>query len=432
MVVMSISCALLFRGANLSHPIAVCIVGMGGGIYLFYRGFRLLQRRRLIVDTPVSKIRSASMGMVELSGLAVGPYTVIAPITARACYFYRTLVWEYKQCGRNKRWVKVAAECMHVPFFIEDNTGYVMVDPRGAELDLHRDFKQQYCDSFFTFQEEVPASVRALLSRHGVSTTNKVKVEEFCIKPKNALFILGTLGENPGIELSPQPIHDEEYNTLTFGKSLWDFAGNKASSFLGSIRDHGSSDHGSSHDRSSDDGPSDHASAMNEPEGLSISQRLFGGVTRPAIVGIPARSELQMEHATVSGNPQVSRLSANSGSTAVAEVAQQEKIAAALMKAGIANPAAWQAAGIDSSTASGQPSNQTAKSNSASATNSFETNPAVVLRKGENNQAFLISWRSRRDIAKSLAWKCTLMIWGGPALTLLCLYGLLTLTQTIQ
>src|SRR5208282_5528314 len=86
---------------------------------------------------------------------------------------------------------------------------------------LHRDFQQEFCDSFFTTKEEVPSNVRTLLFRHGVNTTNKIKVEEFCIKPKNALFLLGTLGENPGLELTPQPIQDDEHNTLTFGKSLW-------------------------------------------------------------------------------------------------------------------------------------------------------------------------------------------------------------------
>ena len=44
--------------------------------------------------------------------------------------------------------------------------------------------------------------------------------------------------------------------------------------------------------------------------------------------------------------------------------------------------------------------------------------------KGQNNPAFFISWRSQREVTESLAWKSTLMIWGGPALTLLCLYVL--------
>ena len=56
--------------------------------------------------------------------------------------------------------------------------------------------------------------MRSFLSRHGISTTNKIKVEEFCIKPKNALFLLGTLDENPGLEVTPQPIRDADTTTL--------------------------------------------------------------------------------------------------------------------------------------------------------------------------------------------------------------------------
>ena len=42
--------------------------------------------------------------------------------------------------------------------------------------------------------------------------------------------------------------------------------------------------------------------------------------------------------------------------------------------------------------------------------------------KGINDKTFLISWRSQREVARSLGWKCTLMIWGGPVLALLSLY----------
>src|SRR5438309_7332760 len=145
--------AIVYRQSSPAALLIWCAFGFFGGIGLFVYGFRLLQRRRLILDTPQSKIRSAAAGMVELCGLASGPYTLIAPITARPCYYYRTQVWEWKQSGKNKAWVKVAGECMHVPFFVDDNTGSLLVDPRGAELDLHRDFQQEFCNSFFTTKD---------------------------------------------------------------------------------------------------------------------------------------------------------------------------------------------------------------------------------------------------------------------------------------
>lgn len=355
-----------------------CALGFCAGIGLFIYGFRLLQRRRLILDTPFSKIRSAAMGMVEISGLAVGPYTMVAPITERECYYFRTLVWEWKQSGKNKQWVKVAGECMHIPFFVDDNTGRMLIDPRGADLDLHRDFEQEFSDSFFTTKEPVPNNVRAFLARHGVMTNNKIKVEEFCIKPKNCLFVLGTLTDNPGIEVSAQPVQDvSPINTFTAqGFSLT----------------------------------------------LSVGRNEFQ-------TGSPM-NQLSLQHQR--RDPVVVRLSsstsASSASTSTSQMTQQQKIAAALAKAGIANPAAWATAGISpeaSSPVQGLDHSSSAtggNGNGSSSGDSFDLHPPVVLMKGANDKTFLISWRSQKEIVSSLGWKCALMIWGGPVLALLSLY----------
>ncbi len=380
---------LLLRSSNPGGFLVWCVIGICAGIYLFVQGFRLLQRRHLILDTPASKIRSASMGMVELSGLAVGPYTMVSPITARPCYCYRTFVWEWKQAGKNKQWVKVAAECLHVPFFLDDNTGKVLVDPRGADLDLHQDFQQEFCDGFFTTKEEAPPNVRSFLSRHGISTRNKIKVEESCIKPKNALFLLGTLDENPALEVTAQPIRDADTTPL--------IAGNAFSFSLNTevIRT----------------ALSPVTGGGNGFSGFSLS----GGLHHD-----PAYDPIY-DKAISSRSTQVIRLSPDPGTTKAEDMTQQQKVAAALLKAGIASPAAWAAARVT----------PTAQATPAATSEGFDPRPSVVLMKGKNNPTFLISWRSQRDLARSLAWKCALMIWGGPALALLSLYLLLALTHLL-
>src|SRR5579864_3837932 len=95
--------------------IIVAIAGACAGVYLFYRGFRLLQRKRLILDTPASKIRSASMGLVEINGLATGPYVINSPLKQTSCYYYRSVAWQWKQRGKDSEWVKAAEESLHVP-----------------------------------------------------------------------------------------------------------------------------------------------------------------------------------------------------------------------------------------------------------------------------------------------------------------------------
>jgi hypothetical protein len=381
---------LLLRSSNPGAFFVWCLIGICTGIYLFVQGFRLLQRRQLILNTPASKIRSASMGMVELNGLAVGPYTMVAPITTRACYYYQTLVWEWRQEGRNKRWVKIAAECMHVPFFLDDNTGKVMVDPRGADLDLHRDFQEEFCDGFFTMKEEAPPKVRSFLSRHGISTTNKIKVEESCIKPKNALFLLGTLDENPGVELAPEPIPDAEPSRLIVGNAL------SFSLDTGAVRS----------------ALSPMIGTTNGFSGLSLSGGLqhdpaFDPIYNKAISTARAAHPSPVADAT--------------------KPADGPAVAAALTKAGISSPAAWAAARVTPTGAAAPPAGTTP----ATPLEGFDQHPPVVLMKGKNNPTFLISWRSQRDLARSLGWKCTLMIWGGPALALLSLYALLAISHLL-
>jgi hypothetical protein len=54
-----------------------------------------------------------------------------------------------------------------------------------------------------------------------------------------------------------------------------------------------------------------------------------------------------------------------------------------------------------------------------------------VLMKGENDPAFLISWRSQHDLVRSLGWKSAAMNWCGAALTLLGIYVLLAHWQLL-
>jgi hypothetical protein len=116
--------------------------------------------------------------------------------------------------------------------------------------------------------------------------------------------------------------------------------------------------------------------------------------------------------------------------------AQQQKIANALLKAGISSPAAWSAAGISAGAATA-PAMQVITdppapgSGPSSHAAEFDSHPPVVLMKGTNNKTFMISWRSQQEVARSLGWKCALMIWGGPMLALLCLYIFLSIERML-
>ena len=341
--------------------LAAAAAGAVGGMYLFYRGFRLLQRKRLILNTPASKIRSASMGLVEINGLATGPYVINSPLKQMSCYYYRSVAWEYRQRGKNSEWVKVAEESLHVPFYMDDGSGKLLVDPTGAEMDLHCDMNEEYNHSILMRGPDMPGPVYGFLSRHGVDSTRRIKVEECCISPKNSLFILGTLSQNPGLDASVVP--------------AW--AGQ---------------------------------AGQKNARGLAPAAR-------------PVTRQSEIVH-----------LSGESAAVPITEMTQQQKIAAALVKAGVGSPAAWAVAGVSpqaalpgGSTVSAAVaiSPESPEENGQEIKETFDLHPPVVLMKGSHDPTFFISWRSQRDLIATLGWKSTLMIWGGPALTLVCVYILL-------
>ncbi len=340
------------------------ILGAFAGVYLFYRGFRMLLRKRLIENTPSSKIRSASMGLVEVSGLAIGPYTINAPITGLPCYLYRTMAWEWRQERKSSQWVKTADETLHVPFFLDDNTGRVLVDPQGAEMQIHRDFCDEFSQSLFSSSLETRANIANFLSRHGVNCNRKIKVEEYCIKPKNALFVLGTLAENHSTTASAIPIRTVAADAQRFA---FPFQLPVLASGLA---------------------PSASFTLDAKDEITSVA------VTKPAPVLDPAR---------------------------------REQVTAALIRAGITSPAAWAAAGITSDGTSSLSSGGAAAVAPAPEKTpepQFDLHPPVVLMRGVHNPAFFISWQSQREVVRSLGWKSAAMIWGGPVLTLVCVHVL--------
>ena len=331
-------------------------VGFAGGLYLFVRGFRLLSRKRLLLNTPTSKIRSASMGLVEVSGLATGPYVLHTPIALAPCFLYRTTVWQKNDDAKNNEWKKVAEECLHVPFFLDDGTGQLLIQPQGAELDLPTDLRQDFSDTIFA--PHATSEVLSFLARHGVTPGDKIRVEECSIRPQNHLFIIGTVGENPGIEMRPVP------------------------SGSPGLR-------------------------------LSITPG-FQSSPPPEIVRI---SDTQTEPTLTS---------------------QQSKIAAALTKAGIYSPAAWEAAGLSAEQipdASAPRVSQISVNGFApqphAELSKFDLHPPVALIKGQNDPSFLISWRSQSALVRTLAWRSAAMIWGGAALALLALYTVLAQLEVL-
>ena len=169
----------------LGQPLLWAGLGVTLGPYFFWRGFRLLQRKRLIMDTPHSTIRAAALGRVQIRGKAVGPYTLVAPLSHADCFYYRLVIESNPQGDLRKSMQEMCA-----PFFLDDGTGTLMIFPRGSELLLP------------------PSSDRSEYGKLALALTRYSEgtpefAQEYSIKPGDTVFVLGTLQENPWAKKDP-------------------------------------------------------------------------------------------------------------------------------------------------------------------------------------------------------------------------------------
>jgi hypothetical protein len=102
----------------------------------FYFGFRNWRLARLIDDTPLSRIRSAAQGYVELAGIAqrLDGQPNLAPLTRLPCVWWQFRIERRTGAGRNRHWATVNQGSSEAPFRLEDETGACLVNPAGADV----------------------------------------------------------------------------------------------------------------------------------------------------------------------------------------------------------------------------------------------------------------------------------------------------------
>lgn len=109
----------------------VILLGLGAGAS-FWWWYRSLKHSRTIADVPTSKVHSAAQGYVELRGRQFPgrELPLSAPLTDRECTWWH--YWINKKTDDD--WKTVARQTSSHLIRLEDDTGEVLVDPRGAEV----------------------------------------------------------------------------------------------------------------------------------------------------------------------------------------------------------------------------------------------------------------------------------------------------------
>lgn len=112
-----------------------------GAIFCFYYTFFFLKSTKSLEDLPVSKVRSAAQGFVELNGYGVALPDAITEgkLERTPCLWYYYQVEEYCTVTQDNTtttncWKIIEQDISLAPFLFRDETGECVIFPRGAEI----------------------------------------------------------------------------------------------------------------------------------------------------------------------------------------------------------------------------------------------------------------------------------------------------------
>jgi hypothetical protein len=126
--------------------------GLALGLLFLWGSLRLRRKRRLIDDLPTAKTQGVFIGLVEVKGTAEAEAPLTAFLSGRRCVHYRYRVEEHwsrsvtetytdkdgKTQTRTRQesgWTNVADSGEITDFYLQDDTGTVLVRPKGAKIE---------------------------------------------------------------------------------------------------------------------------------------------------------------------------------------------------------------------------------------------------------------------------------------------------------
>jgi hypothetical protein len=178
------------------------LFGLGFGTILFFSGFKRYKEKKLIENTPTSKIRSIAMGRVEIAGkvLADKNHLIKSPFSNNDCVYCKWTVEEYKRSGKNSSWVTVKTGVLGKYFFVQDDTGVVLVDPTGAKVEIPMDYEldtglgrspSEYTKRFLEGQD---------VSYKGFIFNKHLRFREYFLAHNDPVYVMGVADDNPFVE----------------------------------------------------------------------------------------------------------------------------------------------------------------------------------------------------------------------------------------
>lgn len=159
--------------------------GVGcAGLLCLVHSYESWRRKRQIEDHPTSRIRSLAMGRVEVVGRARQRIPLKTPFSLVDCVYYRAEIRRLVRGGQGGgHWKRVHAfSSGEIPFYVEDDTGRVLVDPVDATFDLETR----------RVHEGAPLSVRQIPGLPSLSGHDRTRYIEEYVPAGLTVYVLGT------------------------------------------------------------------------------------------------------------------------------------------------------------------------------------------------------------------------------------------------
>jgi len=109
------------------------------GLLLLYQCVRKGHEARLAAGLEVSQCGRVQEGLLKITGQVASAAVISSPLMELPCVITQTEAAIFRKRASKKKWNKFFSATQNVPFYVEDSTGRLWVDPSEAELFLLAD-----------------------------------------------------------------------------------------------------------------------------------------------------------------------------------------------------------------------------------------------------------------------------------------------------
>lgn len=193
--------------------IAVSVFFLLLSILLLIVSYRSVIIYRMIRDTPISKIRSVSVGFAEVKGKADtnSENYIQEPYQKENCLYYELRIQEYNHDDQGSDWDTIEHKKEYSNFEVDDGTGKLQVKPSDETTFSGSELEEEITVS----EEEAPEIIKKNDNVGGLITDNdryRIKLEK--ITPKEEVIVAGKIEPNNNSDYSKEGhknLHMKDY-----------------------------------------------------------------------------------------------------------------------------------------------------------------------------------------------------------------------------